>query len=1192
LLLWLLLALWALAGLAHLLDRWDARGEGDFLTAYMCVLGVLDAWRPLTSALVAATTSIPVHLPQGDLTLTLRLFSPVILLCILMLYAAGRTTQVTLLIAFVFAAGVTWGLVLPFLAGLAILAGWVPMPDALAAPLVVGGLARLAELLALMVGIYAVLVSYQFLVNREMHRSVAGSLALLAGGAVQAALYGFGALPWLGDWPSAFWGELGGSLISAAAMVPAGVIAMSWLGRRIRAGAVAPPERPALSVLRETLDLRQSLEESRETVGRLSETLTILNSARHVIVQAVEPARLMQEICQLLVGARYYKFAWIGLKREGDKVVFPAAQAGAGPGYLEAVTVTWDETPTGRGPLGTAIRENRPSVVSDTRTDPRFGLWRNEAVPRGYLSIVGLPMRTGGEVVGGLAVYADRTSAFGADEIELLQGVADDLAHGLGRVRAEQQNARRLRQLEILRAMTQDMISLRDLPRLQERMLERAVELLDGTCAGLYLCDKDRRRLRGSAGFRLPVELRGVEMEYGDGAAGRAAESKRGVIVPDYRTWSYRSRVFAPDVPFRAVLAAPMIWQDEVIGVIDVLRDEQGMPFTSDDLDLLQLFANQAVPVLENASLFDRADTERQRLGLLVDLGRDLASGEEPEVLLQRAVSMTTRQLGGRSGSGFTFDPETGTLHLKAACRADGLPVESLAPRLELRTGHGLEGWVAEHRQACRVDDVRVDPRWVKLPGVDEAGGTAISVPLLMEDRLLGVMTILGEVAFTQDHLDLLEAISRQVALALSNAGRFKELERQYLEQVAVQQVAQVIGRRLEMQPLLEEVCRQVADVLRYPNVEILLVEGEDLVMRASQGAEQAVGMHVPLSKGIVGRVARTDQTAFVPDVQLDPDYVMAIPTTRSEIVVPLRKGHVVIGVLNVESPVPRGLSEEDARLLSLLGDQVSVAIENAALYDRLRRHSTDLEQTVAERTARLAEALEQAREADRLKTQFVADVSHELRTPLTNIRLYLELIGQASRERFEEYLKTLNRETERLVNLIEDLLTISRMDAGTHRPQPVSLDLNELARGLVADRKRLFDDRQIEVAFHPAEHLPRVMADERMLTQVLANLMTNAMSYTLPGGRVSITTGVTSEDGAEWVTLQVADTGLGIPANEASHVFERFFRGASSREMGTPGTGLGLSICKEILDRHNGRISFRSQSGEGSTFTIWLPKP
>ena len=360
--------------------------------------------------------------------------------------------------------------------------------------------------------------------------------------------------------------------------------------------------------------------------------------------------------------------------------------------------------------------------------------------------------------------------------------------------------------------------------------------------------------------------------------------------------------------------------------------------------------------------------------------------------------------------------------------------------------------------------------------------------------------------------------------------------------------------------------------------------------MRAAKGAEHAVGLRIPLERGIVGRVARSDRASFVPDVRVDPDYVVAIATTRSEIVVPLHKGNLVIGVLNVESPVPYGLTEDDARLLSLIADQVSVAIENAALYDRLRRHSAELEHTVAERTARLAEALERATQSDRLKTQFVADVSHELRTPLTNIRLYLELISQANRDRFAEYLETLNRETERLVDLIEDLLAISRLDAGTHPPELAPLDLNALARGLVADRRRLFDERRVRLSFEPDPDLPGVLADGRMLSQVLANLMTNAMHYTLAGGQVGLSTKPAAKDGARWATLRVTDTGLGIPEDEQSHVFERFYRGTASRRMGTPGTGLGLSICKEILDRHGGHIELHSRVGEGSTFILWLP--
>jgi hypothetical protein len=289
--------------------------------------------------------------------------------------------------------------------GLAVLLGWVPVPGGLANLLLSGGGARLAELLAMTVGLYTVVVLYQFLTNRGLPRWISGSLALLAGGILQTALFGLGA----GAGPSAgrsgqLAAEIGGSVLSTAAILPLAIVFHAWQARRERRGETATGDRLALSVLKETFDLRRSLAESRQTVTRLSQTLGILTDARHLIVQAVDPDRLMQELCTLLIGARHYRFAWIGLKREGDRVVFPAAQAGNGQDYLESVTITWDEAATGLGPMGSAIRENRAHVVVDTRTDERFEPWRGEAVPRGYLSIIGLLMRTGGSG-GALAVW-------------------------------------------------------------------------------------------------------------------------------------------------------------------------------------------------------------------------------------------------------------------------------------------------------------------------------------------------------------------------------------------------------------------------------------------------------------------------------------------------------------------------------------------------------------------------------------------------------------------------------------------------------------------------------------------------------------------------------------------------------------------------------------------------------------------
>ena len=170
----------------------------------------------------------------------------------------------------------------------------------------------------------------------------------------------------------------------------------------------------------------------------------------------------------------------------------------------------------------------------------------------------------------------------------------------------------------------------------------------------------------------------------------------------------------------------------------------------------------------------------------------------------------------------------------------------------------------------------------------------------------------------------------------------------------------------------------------------------------------------------------------------------------------------------------------------------------------------------MARRTSELAEALIRAQAADRLKTQFVSDVSHELRTPLSNIRLYLDLLRKGQPDRFEDYMRTLNRETNRLVNLIEDLLAISRLDAGTVTPYPANFDLNMLARGLVEDRRRLFSDRDLTLGLSLHSDLPSVVADEQMISQVIANLMTNALNYTPSGGSVTVITRRITKNGED----------------------------------------------------------------------------
>jgi PAS domain S-box-containing protein len=232
-------------------------------------------------------------------------------------------------------------------------------------------------------------------------------------------------------------------------------------------------------------------------------------------------------------------------------------------------------------------------------------------------------------------------------------------------------------------------------------------------------------------------------------------------------------------------------------------------------------------------------------------------------------------------------------------------------------------------------------------------------------------------------------------------------------------------------------------------------------------------------------------------------------------------------------------------------------------------------------------------KEVERLKSQFVSDVSHELRTPLTNIRLYLDLLrGTSDRTKVERYLDTLSRESDRLAYLIDDLLSLSRLDAGAVTPDLRALDINRLLGSLVDDRRALATKRGLELTLEWDPSLPMARGDERLLSQVFTNLLTNAMNYTQDQGHITVRT--RAEDGADgpYVAAIISDNGPGIPLEEQPMIFRRFFRGRASRATGAAGTGLGLAICRDILDLHGGQISLQSEGvpGKGTSFTVLLP--
>jgi two-component system phosphate regulon sensor histidine kinase PhoR len=188
--------------------------------------------------------------------------------------------------------------------------------------------------------------------------------------------------------------------------------------------------------------------------------------------------------------------------------------------------------------------------------------------------------------------------------------------------------------------------------------------------------------------------------------------------------------------------------------------------------------------------------------------------------------------------------------------------------------------------------------------------------------------------------------------------------------------------------------------------------------------------------------------------------------------------------------------------------------------------------------------------------------------------------------------METLSRESERLSSLIEDLLSLSRLEADTIPLTKEPVDINRILGALAEDRERLARQYGLELRLECEAELPFVMGDALLLGQLFTNLLTNALSYTPDGGKILLKTRSQSSAETTWVLVEVSDTGIGIPPMEHSLIFRRFFRGKGSRPASIPGTGLGLAICKEIAERHGGKIMVESEGipGKGSRFTVWLP--
>jgi signal transduction histidine kinase len=315
--------------------------------------------------------------------------------------------------------------------------------------------------------------------------------------------------------------------------------------------------------------------------------------------------------------------------------------------------------------------------------------------------------------------------------------------------------------------------------------------------------------------------------------------------------------------------------------------------------------------------------------------------------------------------------------------------------------------------------------------------------------------------------------------------------------------------------------------------------------------------------------------------VELDQDYhAVTIGTGSAQlqlaVVLGLSLLVLYVALFPILGRVTRQL-EERKRRLSQLAEERGQLLEA----ERAARAEAEAVQRL------LSEQNDRLRELDRLKDDFVSLVSHELRTPLTSIRGYIELLLDDAEPGSSErrYLEIVDRNSERLLELVSDLLFLAQIEAGKLGIERRQVDLSKVVEECIETSSPVADARGIELVAK-VERVPKVEGDRARLAQVLDNLVSNGLKFTRSGGRVEVRLG--AEAGV--AVLEVEDDGVGIPAGDQERLFERFFRSSNATENAIPGTGLGLTITKAIVERHGGRIEIESAEDAGTTVRVRLP--
>ena len=904
---------------------------------------------------------------------------------------------------------------------------------------------------------------------------------------------------------------------------------------------------------------------------------------------------------------------------DGDVLRLAAASGSFGDEMVRrAGNIEGVEFPISRASVtGRAVVERRTVHVHDLAMEPKDEYPVGHELQRrfGHRTILATPLLREEVPVGALVMFRTEVNPFSEKQARLSQIFADQAVIAIENVRLFTELEARNQELtdsltqqtataEVLRVISS---SPTDIQPVLDAVLDSAARLCEAVDCQVFLRSGDVLRV---VAHRGPLESGGVgdyTVPIVRGTAnGRAMLEARTIHVHDVASESTEfpeGSAIARRLGHRTVLVVPMLRDGAPVGTIGVRRGEV-RPFSERQVALLQTFADQAVIAIENVRLFTELG-ERNR-DLTEALDQQTATSEILRVISQSqtdvqpvfdTIARSAVQLCDGVYSGvYQFDGDLIRMVANHGMRPEALAEFGRVYPLRLSEATGPVGRAIRDGATLHIPDVREEstlPEYTRRISNVLGYRTQLAVPMMRQGVCIGAISIVRpEVRpFSESVIALIQTFADQAVIAVENARlltelqtRTAELTRSVDQLTALSEISRAVSSTLDVETVLQTVVSRASQLAGSDGGAIYEYDdaSSEFHIRATHNLEPALVVALRASplhrgEGAMGRAAETRQPVQIADIQVGGAYQSHIRNTlldagyRALLSVPLVLEDQIIGSLSLNRKTPGEFSEEAVEVLKTFATQSALAIENARLFREIEVKSRQLEA------------------ASQHKSEFLANMSHELRTPLNAIIGFSEVLNERMfgdlNEKQDEYLKDIHASGTHLLSLINDILDLSKIEAGRMELELTDFHLPsaiESALTLVRERATRHG-----IVLQPAvdSGVGQLRADERKVRQVLLNLLSNAIKFTPEGGRIEVR--AVREHGA--VAVSVSDTGIGIAPEDQEAVFEEF-RQVGSSAARQQGTGLGLTLCRKFVELHGGKIWVSSALGAGSTFTFRLP--